>query len=86
MITIDEVKMWSAWANGKDVFKPHSVNKHSLAELALSQHEEIERLRADLREANGWINYFRDTLYETNIRLNDPRRHLKSGEPKKEDK
>ena len=53
MITIEEVQAWASWANGKDTFKPHSVNKHSLAELAIAQHEEIERLRAELSDVRA---------------------------------
>lgn len=78
MITIEEVKVW---VSGEPKYNPDFALK--TAYLAISQHEEIERLK---KEASEWKAFYFEALEKlkiVSVELDDALiRALKAGEPK----
>lgn len=61
MITIDEVRSIKDQYLTDGITPASGETLREVTELAISQHEEIERLRAELKEASGWLKYYRKT-------------------------
>jgi hypothetical protein len=64
-ITIEKVRAFLKWLDGPPgTFCPDGANKRAIANLAISQHEELETLRAQLAEKDIRISYLAHRLEE----------------------